>query len=132
MRGIENYSNPAAWCVTNRYISSGQTDNPPVLEIHSLRGPGWASPVRSKLIRDSQARFVAGFFGDLLYSWSKSRGRTERTLGTAPQQIISRGTFHEWPETWPAILPCVRHPPCDCRKRGEQYGWIWRSRFHRF
>src|SRR6266404_6028264 len=35
-------------------------------------------------IQYSQAQFVAGFFGDLLYSGSKSRGRRERNQGTAP------------------------------------------------
>src|SRR5712692_9445191 len=49
-----------------------------------------------------------------------------------PQQIISRGTFHEWPETLRAIHPCARRPLFGCQERGEKYGWIWRGRLHRF
>src|SRR5258706_3296819 len=41
----------------------------------------------------------------------------------ARSKIFSLRTYHEWPVGKRAISVCGR---------GEKYGWIWRSRLHRF
>src|SRR5260370_40977108 len=86
------------------------------------------------MIHDSQALFVAGPFGDLLYSGSKSRAEWNAAWERRPQQFISRGTFHERPETLRAH-PSLRASPRPSWGRfrlGEKYAWIWRVRLRRF